>query len=141
MNLKNNMLRILTHKASSFGKDESIKGSLIVPAGAKSLTGVLVTSTATIGKVAKTGQFHQGFDVKIQIDNKVLNPINNSCSGTADFPEFKNLTEKRWIKTNVDLIKSSRIDYTIIARELTQMENNSSGIYPDTSLKLYLKFE
>jgi len=135
------MLRILTHKASSFGKDESIKGSLIVPAGAKSLTGVLVTSTATIGKVAKTGQFHQGFDVKIQIDNKVLNPINNSCSGTADFPEFKNLTEKRWIKTNVDLIKSSRIDYTIIARELTQMENNSSGIYPDTSLKLYLKFE
>lgn len=135
------MLRIITHTASSFGKDESIKGSLIVPAGAKSLAGFMITSTATIGKVAKTGQYHQGFDVKIQINNRVLNPINNSCSGTADFPEFKNLSEKRLLKTNAELIKSSRIDYTIIARELTQMEPDSTGKYPDTSLKLYLKFE
>lgn len=133
------MIKVLKHTADSFKQYGYVKGSLLTPAGSIKLVGAFVTSSTVLNNDYDGA--HNGFNLKLQINNKTENPVNNHFDGARALSPFKNLTEKRVLKLDCDLKKSQKIDYTLIANSETVHSKNAEGEIPAVDLKIYLIFE
>ena len=135
------MITVWKHNAgnSKFAAYQYVKGSLITPSGAKKLVGALVTASTVMHNDFDVS--HAGFNLKIQINNKEVNPVNNHFDGGRAKHPFKNLSEKRLLPLDCELKKSQKINYTLIANSDTIHSRDGEGNIPDLELKVYLIFE
>ncbi|MDA3910955.1 MAG: hypothetical protein PF448_06340 [Bacteroidales bacterium] len=133
------MIKVFKHTKESFEKYGYVKGGLLTPAGCTKLVGAYVTSSTVMNN--DFDESHEGFNLKLQIDNKSENPINNHFDGGRVLHPFKNLSEIRVLKLDCDLRKSQKLIYTLVTNSETIHSKNAEGETPSVVLKIYLIFE